>query len=109
MPRGRNWRTPDDALQFDHADFTAAPAVTACGRCRQPIRDVYYEIQGKVLCGPCRDQVVAHFAGGSEPARFVRQSVRRGGALAGAAAFRPGGSVGRVAIVPLCHCPASVG
>ncbi len=77
-----------EALQFDHADFTAAPAFLICGGCGQPIQDAYYEIQGKVFCGRCRDQIVARFAGGSEPARFARAGLFGvGAALAGAALF----------------------
>ncbi len=78
----------DEALQFDHAEFTAAPAFLICGGCGQPIRDVYYEIQSKVLCGRCRDQIVARFAGGSNPAHFARAGLFGvGAALGGAALF----------------------
>jgi hypothetical protein len=76
----------DDPLQFDHADFKAAPPFLICGGCAQPIADAYYEIQGKVYCGGCRDRIVARFAGGSEPARLARAAVfGAGAALAGAA------------------------
>jgi hypothetical protein len=63
-----------EPLQFEHADFTAAPAAPAlaCAACGQPIMDAYFEIQGKTLCGGCRDRVAAHFTGGPELPRLVR-------------------------------------
>jgi hypothetical protein len=92
--------TPDDApaaapqgesLEFEHADFTAAPAAApalVCAACRQPIADAYYEINGKILCGGCRDRVTAHVTGGSTPVRFLR-AVLFGGlaALAGTSLY----------------------
>src|SRR4051794_38609269 len=63
---------PAEELQFDHADFTAAPAPLACGACTLPIADSYYEINRKVLCGGCRDTIVARFSGGSGLLRFLR-------------------------------------
>jgi hypothetical protein len=78
----------DEALQFDHADFTAAPAFLICGGCGQPIRDAYYEIQGKVYCGRCRDQVVNRFGGRSGPAHYARGGLfGLAAALAGASLF----------------------
>jgi hypothetical protein len=87
-----------ESLQFDHADFTAAPAsapVTAaapvstaltCAGCGQPIEDAYFEIQGHVVCGRCRDNVIARFTGGPEGARFARAALYGiGAAVAGAA------------------------
>jgi hypothetical protein len=77
-----------EALQFDHADFTTAPASMICSACRQPIRNAYYEIQGKVFCADCRDRVVARFAGGFELAPFLRAALfGAGAALAGAAVY----------------------
>ena len=63
-----------EPLQFEHADFTAAPAapVFGCSACAQPIADAYYEIHGQTLCAGCRDRVAAHFTGGSGLSRFVR-------------------------------------
>ena len=45
-------------LQFDRAEF-AAPVALACGACRHPIGDTYFELNGHVLCPPCRDRAVA--------------------------------------------------
>jgi hypothetical protein len=65
---------PAELLQFDHADFTAAaaPPALACAACQRPIPDVYYEINGKTLCGACSERISAHFTGGSRLARFLR-------------------------------------
>jgi hypothetical protein len=65
---------PPESLQFDHAEFAAAPAapVLACAACQRPIADVYYEVSGKTLCSSCRERITAHFLGGSAVGRFLR-------------------------------------
>ena len=39
--------------------FPGAPAVTVCAACHEPIADVYFEGNGKVVCPRCRDAVLA--------------------------------------------------
>src|SRR5262249_5623094 len=45
-------------LQFEHAEF-AAPAGLACVACKIPIGTTYFELNGHVICEPCRDRSVA--------------------------------------------------
>ncbi len=81
---------PQDELQFDRAEYAAAPAATAvaCAACARPIDETYYEAGGKVLCGGCRDAVLAHFTGGSRPGRFLRAALFGGAAaLAGSGLY----------------------
>jgi hypothetical protein len=58
-------------LQFDRAEF-ATPVALACGACQRPIGDSYFELNGHVLCPPCRDRVVATHQEGTAPGRLVR-------------------------------------
>ena len=65
-----------DELQFDQAEYaTPAPAGPNCGVCKRPIDDAYYEINGKVVCATCRQQVEAAFRGGSRVARLIKALV----------------------------------
>ena len=56
-------RTPvSSPLQFDSAEPVAvadAPAAPACTGCSRPIREVYHEINGQVVCASCRAGVEA--------------------------------------------------
>lgn len=62
-------------LQFDRAEFDqAAPAAVACAACKRPIEGDYYEINGTVVCEPCRDAIEGQLRGGSGFARFLRAS-----------------------------------
>jgi len=60
---------PSD-LQFEHAEF-AEPAELACAFCKQRIVDSYFDVNGHVSCGRCRERLVAAHGGGLEPQRFV--------------------------------------
>jgi len=53
-------------LQFDRAEPTSSsqPA-SSCSVCQQPLRDSYYEVNGKVVCSDCRGRLGMHVAGGS--------------------------------------------
>jgi len=66
---------PDD-LQFDHAEFESpqATAVT-CVACKQVIPESYFEVNGKIVCGRCRQAIEARLTGGSGARRFVRAFV----------------------------------
>ena len=63
-------------LQFDEAEPTApAPIGPSCAGCKRPIEDEYYEINGKVICSSCRQQIEASFRGGSGLARLIKASI----------------------------------
>jgi hypothetical protein len=50
--------TPASAfMQFDSAEPVAvadAPAVVTCTGCSRPVHSVYHEVNGQVVCSPCR-------------------------------------------------------
>jgi hypothetical protein len=53
-------------LQFDRAEPVQPTAAgTACAICKQPLRDSYYEVNGKVVCASCRARLEQHVTGGS--------------------------------------------
>lgn len=66
-------------LQFDKAEFasggSAASAAAPCAACTQPLTDVYFEINGKMVCPSCKDRLVASQNRGSKFSRFVRASI----------------------------------
>ena len=63
-------------LQFDEAEPIApASSGPTCVRCNRPITDAYFEINGKVLCTSCRQQIEAAFHGGSAAARVIKAIV----------------------------------
>jgi hypothetical protein len=63
-------------LQFDHAEYQTPPAsAVTCSVCNQTVPEQYYEINGKVICPPCRKAIEARFTGGSGLGRFVRASL----------------------------------
>ncbi|MBF5042361.1 hypothetical protein FGE12_08110 [Aggregicoccus sp. 17bor-14] len=75
----------DAPLQFDHAEASPPPTCVACSK---PVTESYWEANGKLVCTPCRDLVVASRTGGSRVLRVLRA----GGlgllaALAGAVAY----------------------
>jgi hypothetical protein len=62
-----------DAIQFDQAEYaTTVPSGPTCGACQRAIVDEYYEINGKVVCAPCRRSIEASFHGGSGLARALK-------------------------------------
>ncbi len=98
----------DEVLQFDEAEFSApAPAVQLpiCVNCQQPIPNAYFEINGKVVCGHCREGVLAAVHGGSGMARFMRASLfGLGAAVVGAVLYyivarTTGYNIGLIAIL----------
>jgi hypothetical protein len=53
-------------LQFDRAEPTQPMAAgTTCAACKQPLRDAYYEVNGRLLCTSCRARLEQHVTGGS--------------------------------------------
>ena len=53
-------------LQFDRAEpaGSATPA-SSCAVCQQPLRDSYYEVNGKVVCPDCKTRLQTHVTSGS--------------------------------------------
>jgi len=68
--------TPPGELQFDRVEGQGGqtPGGT-CAACGQPIRDVYYEVNGRVLCERCRRAAEASWAAGSSAGRFGKAVV----------------------------------
>jgi hypothetical protein len=69
-------KPPPGELQFDRVEGQGGqtPGGT-CAACGQPIRDVYYEVNGRVLCERCRLAVEASWAAGSSAGRFGKAVV----------------------------------
>ncbi len=61
-----------NALQFDRAELGDAPhdGVT-CGICKRTVSDEYFQVNGAVACGACKDALVARRSGGSRIARLL--------------------------------------
>ena len=91
MSSGTEANTPEpEGLQFDHAEFdqAGAPAAVACSACNRPIGDRYFEINGTIVCEPCRHAIESQLRGGSGAKRYVRALVYGiGAAIAGAALY----------------------
>lgn len=51
---------------------TLPPGVTTCAACGEPIADVYFEANGKIVCPRCRDAVLASQLGGSAVTRLFK-------------------------------------
>lgn len=62
----------EGGLQFDRAEPAKGGSGTAaaCTVCKQPLGSVYYEVNGKVICERCRNQVLEHMHAGSSAGRF---------------------------------------
>ena len=99
---------PDrDELQFDRAETVPPPppppagvgepvpveygtpatagGVAACAACGEPITDVYFEANGKVVCPRCREAVAASRTGGSAVGRLLKATAFGVGAGIGGA------------------------
>lgn len=75
-----------DELQFDRAEYPAAPPETpTCRICQKPITDVYFHVNEAVLCGGCRGSLESHYRRGAGFFGFLK-AVAQGfpAALAGA-------------------------
>lgn len=63
--------TPSGELQFDRVEGQSGQSPGGvCAECGQPLRDVYYEVNGRVLCERCRRAAEASWAAGSSAGRF---------------------------------------
>ena len=66
---------PPGDLQFDRVETEGAKGPGTCAECGQPIRDVYYEVNGRVLCDRCRRKMQAKWSAGSSAGRFGKAVV----------------------------------
>jgi hypothetical protein len=65
-----------DELQFDQAEPANPTSIgVTCAGCKRPIEDEYYEINGKIVCTTCSQQIAASLRGGSGFARLLKASV----------------------------------
>lgn len=68
--------TPSGELQFDRVEGQSGQTPGgACAACGQPLRDVYYEVNGRVLCERCRRAAETSWAAGSSSGRFGKAVV----------------------------------
>jgi hypothetical protein len=78
----------DNDLQFERAEFAAAPA-TICTACQRPLTNEYFAANGRILCASCAAGLQKVVAGqGSRPRRFLVATVfGLGAAIAGALVY----------------------
>jgi hypothetical protein len=68
--------TPPGELQFDRVEGQGGQTPGGvCAECGQPLRDVYYDVNGRVLCERCRRAAEASWAAGSSAGRFGKAVV----------------------------------
>ncbi|WP_375742544.1 hypothetical protein NR800_26460 [Corallococcus interemptor] len=92
------------SLQFDRAEFTEAPSAPKCSFCQRAIKSVYYDLNTRLLCPECREQVEAELTGGSKSKRALKAAVFGfGAAIAGALVYwvvgLTGYNIGLIAIL----------
>lgn len=61
-------------LQFERAQFDAAPSGSACASCAEPLHGSYFQVNGATVCEACCYRLQASFAGGSPGARVLKAS-----------------------------------
>jgi hypothetical protein len=94
-----------EGLQLEKAEFPEDALPTSCCACQREIVGTYFEVNARVACPGCRDQVAAAATGGSGARRFLRALAwGAGGALAGSALWMAitrwtGWEIGLVAIL----------
>jgi len=69
-----------EELQFDRAEYTtepeaANPPAPTCAACKDPIQEVYFEANSRIVCARCRDRIEASLQGGSRLARAFKAFV----------------------------------
>src|SRR2546427_9022004 len=60
------------SLQFDHVERDGSSSNLTCAACNQAIATSYYEVNGKVTCQRCRNQIMAGWNPGSSGGRVGR-------------------------------------
>jgi hypothetical protein len=67
---------PKGDLQFDRAEFEQPrPPNPSCAACGQAVWNVYYAVNGQVLCERCKTDLELHANQGSRAGRFLRAAV----------------------------------
>ena len=67
---------PESDLQFERAEYEGErPASPACGACGQAIWNVYYAVNGQMLCERCKSDLDLQKGQGSRVGRFARASL----------------------------------
>jgi hypothetical protein len=62
-----------DVLRFDAAESVSGTTTPTCTSCASAIQRMYHEVNGQVICAPCRGKLEAFARGdGSGTLRFVR-------------------------------------
>ena len=80
--------TPMGSLQFDHVERDGSSSNLTCAACNQAIATSYYEVNGKVTCQRCRNQIMAGWNRGSSGGRFARAlGLGLGAAVVGAGIY----------------------
>ncbi|WP_435006517.1 hypothetical protein P12x_004062 [Tundrisphaera lichenicola] len=74
MSSGNDPSSPEaDGLQFIQAEYDQAPpSVVGCAACKQTIIDQYFEINGTIVCEPCKQAIESKLRDGSGAVRFFR-------------------------------------
>jgi hypothetical protein len=79
-------RPSPEALRFDEP--ATGPAAPACDRCQKPIADAYYyEVNGQVVCRPCKTALAQPPAGNSASRMLRAMAFGIGGAVVGAGIY----------------------
>ncbi len=67
---------PSKDLQFEQVEAQSGQAPSgACASCGQPLRDVYYDVNGRTLCESCRAKAEASWSSGTSAGRFAKALV----------------------------------
>lgn len=61
-----------DDLQFERADFGAAPAAVTCTGCHQPIAGDYFDVNGRRFCAVCTAAIRQAHGDGAGAGAFPR-------------------------------------
>ena len=72
-------------MPVEYGTPATAGGIAACAACAEPITDVYFEANGKVVCPRCREAVAASRAGGSAFGRLLKATLYGIGAGIGGA------------------------
>jgi hypothetical protein len=62
----------NEGVQFDRAEYEAAPSQAACAECSQGLAGYYYDVNGQTVCERCRYTIESRFTGGSRMGRLFR-------------------------------------
>ncbi len=72
--------TAGSPIRFDRAEFEGSSIASRCAVCSEPLAGSYFEINGAMVCPPCRAKVEMAGSQGSKPGRVLRALVAGFGA-----------------------------